>query len=104
MKEYADLCASGNVIGQLYVYIPENADTDNNIDKIQTFFNDYYDGSGDIYVQVGQIKDESELFETADYYVATKVNETVRYTCLADLYGVKILSGADLPNVFWGID
>lgn len=98
--EYFEKCAGGNVIGQLFVYIPENHDTDQHIDELTAFMSENYDGSGDIYIQVGQIADESELFAASDYLITTRVNEMVRYTCLADRYGVKILSGADSPVVF----
>ena len=50
-------------------------------------------------MQVGQVS-ERELFEMADYLVTSRVNDTVHLTCLADLFGVKILSGADSDEIF----
>lgn len=98
--EYCEKCCQGNVIGQLFLYMPEDGNTDRHIEELTAFLMENYDDSGDIYVQVGQIADESELFAVSDYLVTSRVNETVRYTCLADKFGVKVLSGADLPVVF----
>ena len=101
--EYCDRCRNGDKLGQLFIYFPEDSNADNRIKLIQDFLQENYDGSGDIYVQVGQICDENELFANSDYYVTTKESNTVRHSCMADKFEVKILSGADLPCVFSSI-
>ena len=98
--EYCDKCRKGIVLGELFIYVPENINTDRYINELEQFLEENYDGSGDIYVQVGQISDESELFLSSDYFVTSNHKKTVYYSCLADKFGVKILSGADLPGVF----
>ena len=100
VSEYCDKCRCGQVIGQLFLYMPEDSNTDRYLEELTAFLSENYDDSGDIYVQVGQIADESELFAISDYLVTSRVMETVRYTCLANKFRVKILSGADLPVVF----
>lgn len=100
IREYCEKCQSGNILGQLYLYIPENEETDRNLDELEKFLNENCDGSGDIYVQVGQIQDVEELFANADCLISSRHNDMIRYSCLADKYGVKIISAADLPTVF----
>ena len=99
-EEYCELCKNESAPGQLFIYIPESNHADAQIGQLQDMMDKCYDGTGDIYIQVGQIIDEIELFEEADYYVTTRELNTVRHTCIADRLGVKIISGADLPNVF----
>ena len=98
--EYCNRCKEGIVLGQLFIYIPEDANTDRYIMELEEFLKDNYDESGDIYVQVGQITDIGELFASSDYYVTSKEHETVRHSCLADKFGVKLLSGTDSPVIF----
>jgi virginiamycin A acetyltransferase len=84
-------------IGQFFVYIPANKKKDMYIKRFESFLETNYNGSGDIYVQVGQIESEEELFMQADYYITSRSYETVGRTCMADKYGLKILSCADAP-------
>ena len=100
IEQYCDRCRQGSVPGQLYIYLPEDEKTDQNLERLQALLKEFYDGDGDIYVQVGQIADESELFEAADCYVTTREEKTVYHSCLACRFGVKILSGADMPCAF----
>jgi virginiamycin A acetyltransferase len=84
-------------IGQLFVYIPANEKKDMHIKQFESFLKTNYSGNGDIYVQVGQTESEEELFMQADHYITSRSHETVRRTCMADRYGVNILSCADMP-------
>ncbi len=85
---------------EFLIYIPEDKETDNHIDELESFLKGRYDGTGDINVQVGQIADESELFAVSDSYITSRAYETVTRTCMADRFGVTILSGADWPIRF----
>ena len=41
--------------------------------------------------------DEEELFKKADYFICDRSKDTVRYSCIADDYDVKLVSGVDIP-------
>lgn len=50
-----------------------------------------------LYVYAGESEEEETAFSHADYYITSRSPYTVRRTCLADRFGVPIISGADIP-------
>ncbi|MEG6520888.1 CatB-related O-acetyltransferase [Desulfotomaculum sp. 1211_IL3151] len=50
-----------------------------------------------IVLLIDNLPDERPLFQISDYYITTRAQETVRRTCYADMYGVKVVSGVDKP-------
>lgn len=42
-------------------------------------------------------EDEEAFFKIADYFICDRSKDTVRYSCIADDYDVKIISGVDIP-------
>lgn len=100
VREYCEKCSSGEMQDELFIYIPENKFTNKWIEELEAFLNDNYDGSGNIYVQVGQVEDEEELFAMSDCLITSRNFDMVHYTCLADRYNLEIISAADLPRIF----
>ncbi len=45
----------------------------------------------------GDDGDEAAVFSHADYYITSRSLRTVRRSCLADRYGVSVISGTDIP-------
>lgn len=82
---------------ELLIYLPEQCSTDENINMMEMILQQY--GERDCYVtlQTGITLDERILFQESDYYITTRGLQTVRRTCLADVYGVRILYGTDEP-------
>ncbi len=54
-----------------------------------------YDNDCFVTLQTGEDLNEHSLFDYVDYYITTRHPSTVRYSCLADLHGVKTLYGTD---------
>lgn len=67
------------------------------IDILNRIVSRYFSGNGDIFVHIENLKDERAIFSVADYFITTRSLDTVRWTCYADLCGVKVLSGVDQP-------
>ncbi len=100
MNEYCELCSTGADIGQLYIQLYNSANTDSNIKELQDFFSQFDEDTGDIVVHVGKESDDLPLFEAASHYVTTREPRTVYHSCLADRFGVNMLSGIDMPSIF----
>lgn len=82
---------------ELIIYLSKEASTPKNLKRIDQILQEYSDRDSYVTLQTGTDIDEQLLFQMADYYVATRHSRTVRHTCLADLYDVKILYGTDEP-------
>lgn len=83
---------------RLLIYLKDNpAVIEQQIDKLNRVVSQYFSGNGDIFVHIENLKDERAIFSVADYFITTRSLDTVRWTCYADLCGVKVLSGVDQP-------
>jgi hypothetical protein len=83
---------------QLMLYMDEDSETNARIALLEALLRTIANGAaGNIAVQVGQVSDEAELFAVSDYYVTSRALATVRRSCLADRFGLKVLSGVDEP-------
>jgi virginiamycin A acetyltransferase len=87
-----------NPIGKLTVCLRNDENLGNIESVLQAFVAANYQGKGEIEEQIiGDNDNEDELFAEADCFITSRAIETVRRTCLADRYGVKIVSGCDVP-------
>jgi virginiamycin A acetyltransferase len=84
-------------VGRLIVYLQSDDTLECYERKLQDFVSSVYCGKGEIIEQIGDHNKEYELFTEADCYITSRSLDTVRRTCLADKYGVKIISCADIP-------
>ena len=82
---------------ELLIYLPKEHSSKKNVQAIEEILREYSHRDSYVTLQTGDDVDEHMLFQLADYYVTTRGRKTVRRTCLADLYGVKILYGTDEP-------
>jgi virginiamycin A acetyltransferase len=82
---------------ELLIYIPEQLSTEGNIRAVSAILEKYEARDSCVTFQVGVTLDEHILMQGADYYIATRSEDTVRRSCLADRYGTKVLYGTDLP-------
>lgn len=83
---------------RLLIYIKDDPSTkDRHLELLNQVLSKYYTGNGDILIRIENPQDERALFTAADYYITTRSLDTVRYSCYADLMGVKIVSGVDWP-------
>lgn len=57
----------------------------------------YQNNGNSVKLLSGTNADAAAHMANADYYITTRGRETVKRTCLADLYNTKILYGTDLP-------
>lgn len=80
---------------ELLLYLPEERSSSKNIHLIESLLERYGSRDSAVTLQAGVTLDERILFQGADYYITTRSRETVRRTCLADLWGVKVLYGTD---------
>lgn len=82
---------------ELLIYLPRNKSSQKNLQMIENILRNYEKCDTSVTLQTGTDLDERMLFQYADYYVTTRGLQTVHRTCLADLYGTKILFGTDDP-------
>lgn len=82
---------------ELFLYLSKKKSTAANIRLIENILQKNASCDTCVTLQTGTDLDEEILFQYADYYITTRSLETVRRTCLADLYGTKILFGTDDP-------
>jgi len=93
---YKNLIVDGNEL--LLIYLDEDQNTEKSIDEIDSIIKNVgLRNDNNILLQVGGVHNEKSLFSIADYYITTRAKETIRRTCYADEFGVKILSGVDSP-------
>lgn len=68
--------------------------------QLKIDFNDYISINDDVKISNGAIiKSNSNVTENVPPFAV--VLETARYSCLADKYNVKIISGSSLPYIFY---
>lgn len=82
---------------ELLIYLPKESSTQKSLMILEDILRQYEDSDCCVTIQTGEDLDEHMLFQAADYFVTTRCRETVRRTCLADLYGAKHLYGTDEP-------
>ena len=82
---------------ELLIYIPKKLSAEENIQRVERILGKYEARDSCVTLQVGITLDERILMQGADYYITTRSEETVRRTCLAEQYGVKVLYGTDWP-------
>ena len=82
---------------ELLLYLPEERSSEDNIRRLESVLEQYEARDCFVTLQTGITLDERLLFQGADYYVTTRSRETVRRTCLADRWGVRVLYGTDDP-------
>lgn len=82
---------------ELLLYFPKALSDSAHLQPVEAILRDFEERDCIVTLQTGEDLDEAMLFQYADYYVTTRSLQTVRRTCLADLYGTKILFGTDEP-------
>jgi len=82
---------------ELLIYLPEENSSQQNVQAIETILEEYVSRDSYVTLQTGLSLDEDMLFQAADYFVTARSRQTVRRTCLADRYNVKLLYGTDEP-------
>jgi virginiamycin A acetyltransferase len=86
-----------NPLGKLQVYFHGEEEFEKNQIDFSAAIEKYYSGKGEIIASVGDLEKEDELFAEADCFIPSRCLNTVRRSCLADRYGVKIISPIDTP-------
>lgn len=92
LEEYFSIDRPG---AELVLYLPEDLSQPKHLQDLEDVLRQYEDRDSYVTLQTGTTLDERLLFQCAKYYVTTRSRQTVSRTCLADLYGVKILYGTD---------
>lgn len=82
---------------ELLIYLPKEDSNPYLQKRIERILEQAGDRDSYVTLQTGADLEEYVMFQMADYFVTTRSRETVRRTCLADLYGVKLLYGTDEP-------
>lgn len=80
---------------ELLLYLPEDLSQPKYLRDLDNALRQYEARDSYVTLQTGTTFDERVLFQCAKYYVTTRSRQTVSRTCLADLYGAKILYGTD---------
>lgn len=78
---------------ELRIFILNDLNIQSNLSKLNEFSNLYKN----IKIIIGDEENLEHEFLNSDYYVTNMSSYTVRYTCLADKYNLKIISGVDIP-------
>lgn len=82
---------------ELLLYLPKERSSGENVRRLESILKRHEARDCFVTLQTGITLDEQLLFQGADYYVTTRSRETVRRTCLADRWGVRVLYGTDDP-------
>lgn len=78
----------------LLLFLPKNKKE--RLDDITKLLMDQ-DADCQIFVYFGDASEEKAIFQYADYYISNRTLRTVYHSCLADLFGLKMISGVDVP-------
>jgi len=82
----------------LLLYLDYENDIDIHIAQLTEFIKEVNGTRDDnILLEIDKLKEESSLFHKSDYYITTRAFETVRRSSMADRFGIKTLSGFDIP-------
>lgn len=92
-----EYCSKNRNNLELILYIDPKFSTNENLQKINDILSKYAETDNYVTVQMGNISDIRSLFIIADYYITNRLDETVKYTGYADLFGVNLISGVDEP-------
>lgn len=82
---------------ELLLYLSRTDSTPQNLRTLESILKKYEARDCSVILQTGETMDEHILFQHSDCFITIRCRETVHRTCLADLYGVKILYGTDEP-------
>ena len=82
---------------ELLLYLPEERSTETNIRAVERVLKQFEHVDSCVTLQTGATIDEHILMQGAEYYITTRLQETVYRTCLAGRYGVQVLYGTDAP-------
>ena len=80
----------------LVLFVEQSEKTRAYVGELEAFTEDI-DAECNLYVYAGDPSEETAAFAQADYYITSRSIHTVRRTCLADKFGVPIISGVDIP-------
>lgn len=92
LEEYFSIDRPG---AELVLYLSKDLSQPKYLRDLENILRQYEDRDSYVTLQTGTTFDERILFQWADYYVTTRSQGTVTRTCLADLYGTKLLYGTD---------
>ncbi len=82
---------------ELLIYLPRADSNRKNLRALEALLQQYESQDCNVILQTGEDINEHILFQHTDYFITTRCRETVSRTCLADLYGVRLLYGTDEP-------
>ena len=82
---------------ELLIYLPKKESNASALRDLNMMLKRFDERDSFVTLQTGEDLEEDSLFQIADYFVTTRGRELVARTCLADLYGTKILYGTDDP-------
>jgi virginiamycin A acetyltransferase len=85
-----------NSDGRLLIYIPESDHIKTQITSLQEVVSNYPENI-DIYVYIDILSDERSIFKKADAFITTRNVKTVYWVGCAEQYGLRIISGVDVP-------
>lgn len=81
---------------ELVIFMLNDSNLENKSDKIIEL-NDFLRSTKNIKVISGNEEDLENNFLNSHHYITNRSVETIKYSCIADYYNVKIISGVDIP-------
>lgn len=91
VKSYAD------TNHELLLYVKEDSNLQDKLDVLDAIFAQYEDVDCYVNLYIGQVEDERSLFGQADAYITNRCLDNVQHMDMADLYGIPVISGVDMP-------
>jgi virginiamycin A acetyltransferase len=80
---------------RLLLYIPHSV-AEESITKLNTIIKPYT-GLADVYVYNDNLQDERPLFKKSHYFITSRSVKTIYHVGYAVTYGLKVISGVDVP-------
>lgn len=91
VRAYSD---TGN---ELLLYVRDDEFLDMKLEELESIFDQYEDKNCYVNLYAANVADERSLFSVADAYITNRSVDNIYHMDMADLYGVAIVSGVDVP-------
>ncbi len=95
IRQFCSIFAKNADYGMV-LFVDRNGDSEEYLRRVEALTANI-EAECQMFFYLGDVEEEFDMFARADYYITSRSGRTVKRTCMADYFGVKILSGVDIP-------
>ena len=100
IDSFVKSCSGTNT--ELLIYVKEDELLEEKLGVLDTIFESYADADCYVNLYIGNLLDERSLFGQVDAYITNRSIENVKRMDIADVFGISVISGVDLPVFMTG--